>query len=154
MKIITKHELIKNFVIEIFREIAFNKQFNHFPCFFFVLFFLQYFTCCHNVKCTIKIFWGEGWRHLQTPPPYEQLLPLPTSCFRMFLERSRNDRTTLLQTSLTASPPPSPPIKNFEHTLTCFYAFELKYDYNYQLTVHQCLPVSCLSLSLVSCLTF
>ena len=27
------------------------------------------------------------------PPPYEQLLPLPTPCFKMFLERSLNDPT-------------------------------------------------------------
>ena len=35
------------------------------------------------------------------PPPYEQLLPLPTPCFKMFLERSLND------------PPPPPP--HFKH---------------------------------------
>ena len=46
----------------------------------------------------------------QTPlSPYEQLLPLPTPCFKMFLERSLNDPhpTTPLQASFTATPSPS-----------------------------------------------
>ena len=40
-----------------------------------------------SVKCMIKIFRGAG---VVTPskPPYQQLLPLPTPCFKMFLERS------------------------------------------------------------------
>ena len=52
-------------------------------------------------------------------PSYEQILPLPTPCFKMFLERSLNDPTTPLQASLTATPSP-PPHKNFDHTLTGF----------------------------------
>ena len=53
--------------------------------------------------CMIKIFLGgQGWWHLQNPiPPYEQLLPLPTPCFKMFLERSLND--------------PHPPPPHFKH---------------------------------------
>ena len=42
--------------------------------------------------CMIKIFrGGRGGDTFKTPSPYEQLLPLPTPCFKMFLERSVND---------------------------------------------------------------
>ena len=73
----------------------------------------------------IKIFWGAWVVTLsKPPPPYEQLLPLPTPCFKMFLERSLNDPpppTTPLQASFTATPHPihhsfPPPPKNFDHT--------------------------------------
>ena len=48
--------------------------------------------------CMIKIFrGGRGGDTFKTP--YEQLLPLPTSCFKMFLERSLN-----------------PPKKKIDHT--------------------------------------
>ena len=55
---------------------------------------------------------------IATPSPYEQLLPLPTPCFKMFFERSLNDphfkHPSLLppSPSTTSSPP-----KNFDHTL-------------------------------------
>ena len=53
----------------------------------------------------IKIFrGGRGGDTSKPPPPYEQLLPLPTPCFKMFLERSP---TTPLQASFTATPSPS-----------------------------------------------
>ena len=75
----------------------------------------------------IKIFWGgRGGDTFKTPSPYEQLLPLPTPYFKMFLERSLNDPPppiTPLQASFTATPPPhpsttpSPHPKNFDHTL-------------------------------------
>ena len=42
--------------------------------------------------CMIKIFFGgRGGDTFKTPSPYEQLLPLPTPYFKMFLERSLND---------------------------------------------------------------
>ena len=44
---------------------------------------------------------GRGGNTFKTPSPYEQLLPLPTPYFKMFLERSLND------------PPPPPP--HFKH---------------------------------------
>ena len=34
---------------------------------------------------------GRGGDTFKPPSPYEQLLPLPTPCFEMFLERSLND---------------------------------------------------------------
>ena len=47
---------------------------------------------CHISWCMIKIFQGAGVvTPSKPPPPYEQLLPLPTPCFKMFLERSLND---------------------------------------------------------------
>ena len=56
------------------------------------------------------------------PPPYEQLLPLPTPCFKIFLERSLNDPHPppphFKHPSLLPSPhPPTlpPPPKNFDH---------------------------------------
>ena len=74
--------------------------------------------------CMIKIFWGAGVvTPSKPPPPYEQLLPLPTLYFKMFLERSLNDPpppTTPLQAPFTAAPlpihHPFPP-KNFDCTL-------------------------------------
>ena len=61
---------------------------------------------------------GGGGAGVVTPSnrlsPYEQLLPLPAPCFKMFLERSLNDpppphfKHPLLL-------PPLPP-KNFDHT--------------------------------------
>ena len=58
----------------------------------------------------IKIFrgggGGRGGDTFKTPSPYEQVLPLPTPCFKMVLERSLNDPTTPLQTSFTATLPP------------------------------------------------
>ena len=70
----------------------------------------------------IKIFrGGRGGNTFKTPPPYKQLLPLPTPYFKMFLERSLNDPHTPLQASFTAAPHPihhpfPPPPKNFDHT--------------------------------------
>ena len=59
----------------------------------------------------LKFSWGARvvtpWK---PPPPYKQLWPLPTPCFKMFLERSLNDPpspTTPLQASITATPSPS-----------------------------------------------
>ena len=64
----------------------------------------------------IKISRGAGVVTPSNPPlPCEELLPLPTPCFKMFLERSLNDPhpTTPLQASFTAIPSPSttPPLK-------------------------------------------
>ena len=63
-----------------------------------------------SLRCMIKIFWGgRGGDTFKTPFPYEQLLPLPTPYFKMFLERSLNDPpppATPLQASFTATPPP------------------------------------------------
>ena len=56
------------------------------------------------------------------PPPYEQLLPLPTPCFKMFWKDPlmTPTPTTPLQASFTATPPYPPPLpptpKNFDHT--------------------------------------
>ena len=55
------------------------------------------------------------------PPPYEQLLPLSTPCFKMFLERSLNDPHHPTSSIFHCYPPtpsttPSPPPKNFDHT--------------------------------------
>ena len=66
----------------------------------------------------------SGWAGVVTPSnpsPYKQLLPLPSPCFKMFLEGSLNDPhpTTPLQASFTATPLPIhhlPPPKNFDHT--------------------------------------
>ena len=47
---------------------------------------------------------GRGGDTFKTPSPYEQLLTLPTPCFKMFLERSLNDPlppTTPLQAPFT-----------------------------------------------------
>ena len=61
------------------------------------------------------------------PSPYEQLLPLPTPCFKTFLERSLNDlhpppphfkHPSLLPPSPFTTP--SPPPKNFDRTLAGF----------------------------------
>ena len=76
-----------------------------------------------NGWCMIKIFWGAGVvTPSKPPPPYEQLLPLPTPYFKMFLERSLNDpppHTTPLQPPFAATPlpihHPFPP-KNFDCT--------------------------------------
>ena len=51
----------------------------------------------------LKFSGGQGWWHLQNPSPYEQLLPLPTPCFKMCLERSLID------------PPPPPSPSHFRH---------------------------------------
>ena len=69
----------------------------------------------------IKIFRGAGVvTPSKPPPPYQQLLPLPTHCFKMFFERSLNDpppphfkHLSLLppSPSTTPSPIPPPPVK-------------------------------------------
>ena len=63
--------------------------------------------------CTIRIF-------LQAPPPYEQLLPLPTPYFKMFLKKFLSDPSpphfkhlSLLSPSPSTTPAPPPPIKIF-----------------------------------------
>ena len=82
---------------------------------------------CDAPSVWLKFSGGAGVvTPLKPPPLYEQLLPLPTPCFKMFLERSLNDPpppTTPLQAPFTATPLPihhsfSPP-KNFDHTPTC-----------------------------------
>ena len=78
-----------------------------------------------TAMCMIKIF--RGWAGVVTPskppPPYKQLLPLPTPYFKMFLERSLNDpppphfkHLSLLPPSPSTTPPPP---KNFDHTPFC-----------------------------------
>ena len=64
-------------------------------------------------RCMIKIFRGggeegRGGDTFENPSLYEQLLPLPTSCFRMFLERSLTDPPPPhSQAPVTATPFPS-----------------------------------------------
>ena len=78
----------------------------------------------------IKIFQGggKGGDTFKNPSPYEQLLPLPTPCFKMFLERSLNDPHHPISNSLHCNPlsihhPSPPPPKNFDHTiLVTFFA--------------------------------
>ena len=74
----------------------------------------------------IKIFGGAGVvTPSKSPPPYEQLLPLPTPCFKMFLERSLNDPPAPHFKHPSLLPPPHPPPllppppKNFDHTHRC-----------------------------------
>ena len=90
--------------------------------------------CPGTAGCMIKISRAGVVTHSKPPPPYEQLLPLPTPCFKMFLERSLNDpltphhptsyihhcyppspSTTPLHTSITVPPlpihHPFPPLK-------------------------------------------
>ena len=78
------------------------------------------------------------------PPPYEQLLPLPTPCFKMFLERSLNDPpppTTPLQAPFTATPSPSttpsPPPKNFDRTHIYHVPFKGQLQRFYKLMSYQ-----------------
>ena len=72
-------------------------------------------------KCMIKIFWGAGVvTAFKTPSPYEQLLPLLTPCFKMFLERSLNDPHPPTSSIFHCYPLPIHhpfPLKNFNHTL-------------------------------------
>ena len=64
--------------------------------------------------------------HSKPLPPYDQLLPLPTPCFKMFLERSLNDphhpTSSIFHCYPLPHPPPSPP-KNFDHTLATTETF-------------------------------
>ena len=66
----------------------------------------------NTLRCMIKIFRGcSGGDTFKTHSPYEQLLPLPTPGFKLFLERFLNDPphpTTPLQASFTATLSPSP----------------------------------------------
>ena len=54
---------------------------------------------CVMARCMIKIFWGAG----------VQLLPLPTPCFKMFLERSLNDPHHPTSSIFHCYPVPHPP---------------------------------------------
>ena len=63
---------------------------------------------------TLMHDWGGDT--FKTPSPYEQLLPLPTPCFKMFLERSLDDPPPLHFEHLSLLPPPHlppaiPPLK-------------------------------------------
>ena len=49
---------------------------------------------------------GRGGDTFETPSPYEQLLPLPTPCFKMFGKIPLWPPTTPLQASFTATPHP------------------------------------------------
>ena len=51
----------------------------------------------------------RGGDTFKPPSPYEQLLPLPTPCFKMFLERSLNDPRHPTSSILHCYPPPHPP---------------------------------------------
>ena len=71
----------------------------------------------NHISVGLKFSGGRGGDTFKTPSPYEQLLPLPTPCFKMFLEKSLYDPhpTTPLQASFTAAPfliyhPPPPKI--------------------------------------------
>ena len=63
-------------------------------------------------SCMAKSFQGgRGGDTFKTPYPYEQLLPFPTPCFRMFLGRSLNDPSPPHFKPLSLLPPPHlPPI--------------------------------------------
>ena len=82
----------------------------------------------YNGDCMIKIFWGlAGVVTPSKPPPhYEQLSPLPTPCFKTFLERSLNDPPTthhatssIFHCYTPLHPPPLLSHKNVDHTLRC-----------------------------------
>ena len=83
----------------------------------------------------IKIFRGAGVvTPSKPPPPYEQLLPLPTPYFKMFLERSLNDPPTphhptssIFHCYAPPHPPPLPPLKNFDHTLSAKCDFRISH---------------------------
>ena len=65
--------------------------------------------CKLLVSVWLKFSGGQGWwRPSKHPPPYEQLLPLLTPCFKMFLERSLNDPHPRFK-HLSLLPPPHPP---------------------------------------------
>ena len=87
--------------------------------------------------CMIKIFWGGAGvvTPSKPPPPYEQLLPLPTPCFKMFLERSLNDPPPPHFKHLSLLPPhpihhPFPPLKILiiHHDFTNFDRFRPWFD--------------------------
>ena len=68
------------------------------------------------------------------PPPYDQLLPLPISYFKMFLERFLNDlppppphfNSSIFHWLLPPPlPPPLPPNKNFDNTPSAFRINEI-----------------------------
>ena len=87
-------------------------------------------------KCMIKIFGGgwQGWWHLQTPAPYEQLSSLPTQCFKMFWKDLLITPTPHHLTSSILHCYPSPsttpsPHTNFDHILTLVDLwFKIIYD--------------------------
>ena len=60
-----------------------------------------------NPRCMIKIFWGGAGvvTPLKSPSSYEQLLPLPTPCFNIFLERCLNDPPPPHFKNLSLQPP-------------------------------------------------
>ena len=76
-----------------------------------------------DTLCMIKTFQGgRGDDTFKTPSPYEQLLPLPTTCFKMFWKDS-----LMIPHHPTSSifhcyplpihhPYPPPPPTNFDHT--------------------------------------
>ena len=82
---------------------------------------LQFLKFTHSVR--LKFSGGAGVvTPSKPPPPYEQLLPLPTPYFKKFLERSLNDpppphfkQLSLLPLHPIHHPFPPPP-KNFDHT--------------------------------------
>ena len=86
-----------------------------------------HFINCNNQVLKINGVWLKfsGGAGVVTPskpsPPYEQLLPLPTPCFKMFLKRSLNDphhpTSSIFHCYPLPHPPPlPPPPKNFDHT--------------------------------------
>ena len=79
------------------------------------------YAVCQSVR--LEFSGGRGGDTFKPPPPpFEQLLPLPTvaSCFKMFLKRSLNDPSppNFKHPSLLPPPhpPPLPPNKDFDHT--------------------------------------
>ena len=76
-----------------------------------------------KTRCMIKIFQGD--RGGDTfKPPYEQLLPLPTPCFKMFWKDSLMTPPHFKHPSLLPPSPHSPstsppPLENFDHTQSC-----------------------------------
>ena len=74
----------------------------------------------------IKIFRGEGrgGDTFKTPSPYEQLLPLPTPCFKMFFWKNPSMTPPHFKHPSLLPPPHPPPLppKNFDHTLSSHFA--------------------------------
>ena len=59
----------------------------------------------HSVS--LKFYGVRCGDPFKTPPPFEEILPLPIPCFEMFLERSLNDPLIPLEAFFTATPSPS-----------------------------------------------
>ena len=122
-----KYYLRPNFV-RIKQEKIRTKGLKNFRKIFGELFVRYLHTSCESystiqvTQCMIKIFLrgGRSGDTFKTSSPWEQLLPLPTLCFKMFLERSLNAPHYPTSSIYHRLPPPHPPPlpKNLDHTNT------------------------------------